>query len=95
MSVWSGTLGWTPLHEASNHGRTSVARELLRAGADSNAQGLDDNSPLHDAAVNGHAEVRSVHSVRSRGCQTIDKVGRFCLPIKSVVRRAKTGRFYS
>jgi len=54
--VWSGT-GWTPLHEASNHGRTGVARELLRAGADSNAQGYDDNSPLHDAAINGHVEV--------------------------------------
>ena len=53
-------IGWTPLHEASNHGRVSVARELLRAGADSNAQGLDDNSPLHDAAINGHVEVPSL-----------------------------------
>jgi len=51
-------VGWTPLHEASNHGRLNVARELLRAGADSNAQGLDNNSPLHDAAVNGHVEVQ-------------------------------------
>ena len=50
-------IGWTPLHEASNHGRLNVARELLRAGADSNAQGLDNNSPLHDAACNGHVEV--------------------------------------
>jgi len=50
-------IGWTPLHEASNHGRVSVARELLRAGADSNAQGLNNDSPLHDAAVNGHVEV--------------------------------------
>jgi len=49
--------GWTPLHEASNHGRVGVARELLRAGADCNAQGCDNNSPLHDAAINGHAEV--------------------------------------
>jgi len=53
-------VGWTPLHEASNHGRLNVARELLRAGADSNAQGLDNNSPLHDAAVNGHVEVPCV-----------------------------------
>ena len=52
-------VGWTPLHEASNHGRLCVARELLRAGADSNSQGLDNNSPLHDAAVNGHAKVHS------------------------------------
>ena len=52
-------VGWTPLHEASNHGRLGVARELLRAGADCNAQGLDNNSPLHDAAINGHAEVSS------------------------------------
>jgi len=61
-AVVSLIIGWTPLHEASNHGRISVARELLRAGADSNAQGLDNNSPLHDAAINGHVEVRRSRS---------------------------------
>jgi len=28
-----------------------------------------------------------------KGCQTIDKIGQFCLPIKSVVCHAKIGRF--
>jgi len=61
-------LGWTPLHEASNHGRLSVARELLRAGADSNALGLDNNSPLHDAAINGHVKVHTAFSLHNYNC---------------------------
>ncbi|XP_052121292.1 ankyrin repeat domain-containing protein 11 isoform X2 [Frankliniella occidentalis] len=46
--------GWTPLHEASNHGWLRVAGALLRAGAHVNVKGWDDDTPLHDAAVNGH-----------------------------------------
>lgn len=49
--------GWTPLHEASNHGWLKVAGALLRAGAHVNAKGWDDDTPLHDAAVNGHFKV--------------------------------------
>lgn len=51
--------GWTPLHEACNHGWLGTARILIEAGASVNALGLDDDTPLHDAAVNGHQEVRS------------------------------------
>ena len=54
--VWS--TGWTPLHEACNHGWLSVAKHLLKAGASCNVQGLENDTPLHDAAGNGHYKVR-------------------------------------
>lgn len=40
-------LGWTPLHEACNHGHYNVAFTLVKAGANVNARGLDDDTPLH------------------------------------------------
>ena len=49
--------GWTPLHEACNHGYPDVARQLLRAGANVNVQGYENDTPLHDAAINGHPKV--------------------------------------
>lgn len=50
-------LGWTALHEACNSGNLRVARYLLKAGADVNVQGFDDDTPLHDASSNGHQKV--------------------------------------
>lgn len=41
------TQGWTPLHEACNHGHYNVALTLVKAGANVNARGLDDDTPLH------------------------------------------------
>lgn len=49
--------GWTPLHEACNHGHVQVALFLLKHQADVNARGMDGDTPLHDATVNGHLEV--------------------------------------
>lgn len=50
--------GWTPLHEASNRGWYEITKQLLKAGANVSVQGLDDDTPLHDAAMNGHKKVR-------------------------------------
>lgn len=50
--------GWTPLHEACNHGHFNIAKQLLRNGANVNVLGLENDTPLHDASVNGHVKVR-------------------------------------
>ena len=53
--------GYTALHEACNRGHTSVARLLVNSGAEVNIFGGTDDqkeTPLHDAARNGHYEVR-------------------------------------
>ncbi|KAJ8664786.1 hypothetical protein QAD02_006448 [Eretmocerus hayati] len=52
--------GWTPLHEAANHGHVEICRLLLRAGANVNdpgGSGCDGVTALHDAASNGNAPV--------------------------------------
>ncbi|KAK6626839.1 hypothetical protein RUM44_009316 [Polyplax serrata] len=58
-AVWlpSSGAGWTPLHEACNHGWYGVALALVQAGASVNATGFDDDTPLHDAAINGHSKL--------------------------------------
>lgn len=58
-------LGWTPLHEACNHGHYNVAIILVRAGANVNAKGLENNTPLHDAAIVG--QLKLVKMLLERG----------------------------
>lgn len=50
-------LGWTPLHEATNHGHYHLAQLLIKHGANVNATGLDDVTPLHDAASFGNQKL--------------------------------------
>nr|CAD7571609.1 unnamed protein product [Timema californicum] len=64
--------GWTPLHEACNRGWYKVTLALLEAGATVNARGLDDDTPLHDAAVNGHLK-RKLHQI-IRTATTVFKI---------------------
>ena len=59
MIMYDLLIGWTPLHEACNHGWLDVAKQLLKAGANVNVQGLDNDTPLHDAAINGHRKVNT------------------------------------
>lgn len=58
-AIFSFSPGWTPLHEACNLGYYDVAKVLIAAGAEVNTQGLDDDTPLHDASSSGHKDVRA------------------------------------
>uniref|UniRef100_A0A670ZBX9 Tonsoku-like protein n=1 Tax=Pseudonaja textilis TaxID=8673 RepID=A0A670ZBX9_PSETE len=52
--------GWTPLHEACNHGHLETVRLLLDHGAsidDPGGPGCEGITPLHDALNCGHFEV--------------------------------------
>lgn len=52
--------GWTPLHEAANHGHIEVAKLLLQHGADVNDPGslmCQGVTPLHDAASCGNTSM--------------------------------------
>lgn len=57
--------GWTPLHEACNHGHYHAALALIRGGANVNARGHDDDTPLHDAAFSG--QLKLVRMLIERG----------------------------
>lgn len=50
-------LGWTPLHEACSNGHYGAAMALIKAGANINVKGLDDETPLHDAVANGNLKL--------------------------------------
>lgn len=51
--------GFTPLHLAANHGRTSAVTALLRRGADPNISAHAGDTPLHYACQHGHVQVVS------------------------------------
>ncbi|KAI3389283.1 hypothetical protein SNEBB_002559 [Seison nebaliae] len=52
--------GWTPLHEAANHGHDKVVEILINYGGDVNDIGdekcFHGITPLHDASMNGHID---------------------------------------
>uniref|UniRef100_A0A8D0GV55 SMC5-SMC6 complex localization factor 1 n=1 Tax=Sphenodon punctatus TaxID=8508 RepID=A0A8D0GV55_SPHPU len=50
--------GWTPLHEACNHGSTVCVREILQRCPEVDLLSqVDGVTPLHDALSNGHLEI--------------------------------------
>lgn len=63
--------GWTPLHEACNHGHYNVAIMLVKAGADVNAKAFEDTVPLHDAAIVGN--IKLVKMLIERGADPMAK----------------------
>ncbi|XP_060091670.1 SMC5-SMC6 complex localization factor protein 1 [Heteronotia binoei] len=74
--------GWTPLHEACNHGSTVCVREILQHCPEvdllSEVNGM---TPLHDALVNGHVEIAKL-LLQYGGpvlLQQIDSEGKFPL----------------
>ncbi|XP_053557468.1 SMC5-SMC6 complex localization factor protein 1 [Bombina bombina] len=50
--------GWTPLHEACNHGSTECVQEILQRCPEVDLLShVDGVTPLHDALRNGHVEI--------------------------------------
>ena len=49
-------IGKTLLHEAATSRRVDDVRRLIESGADVNAQIIDGNTPLHNAALNGGSD---------------------------------------
>lgn len=80
LSIKFIIVGWTPLHEACNHGWFEVANRLVQAGASVNARGLDDDTPLHDAASGGHQKLvkllvengADIHAKNKKGKSPVD-----------------------
>ena len=55
--------GWTPLHEACNHGYMEVVQVLLDHGAmidDPGGTHCGGVTPLMDGAINGHVDIVSL-----------------------------------
>lgn len=66
--------GWTPLHEACNHGHTDVVSTLLDSKAnidDSGGHHCNGVTPLIDAAYNGHVDI--VRLLIERGSNVLSK----------------------
>uniref|UniRef100_A0A8C4U2Y1 Ankyrin repeat and SOCS box containing 9 n=1 Tax=Falco tinnunculus TaxID=100819 RepID=A0A8C4U2Y1_FALTI len=65
---------WSPLHDASVHGRLLTLKKLIKQGSDVNLVTADQVSPLHEACLGGHAACASVllkHGARVNGV-TVD-----------------------
>lgn len=59
------------MHEACNHGHINVATLLVKAGANVNAKGYEDVTPLHDAALVG--QIKLVKLLVERGADPMAK----------------------
>ena len=60
VCCWWCTAGWTPLHEACNHGYHNIAKYLLESGANVNSKGFENDYPLHDAVSSNHHDVSKI-----------------------------------
>ncbi|KAM7448499.1 BRCA1-associated RING domain protein 1 [Porites harrisoni] len=70
--------GWTPLHEACNHGYLAIAELLLDHGAMIDIPGgFDHDMPLHDAVTNGRLEIARLLLSRGAPLDVRNKRGLF------------------
>ncbi|XP_064008188.1 ankyrin repeat and SOCS box protein 9 isoform X4 [Pogoniulus pusillus] len=51
---------WSPVHDASVHGRLLALRNLIQQGSAVNLLTADQVSPLHGACLGGHAACASI-----------------------------------
>ncbi|XP_077199301.1 ankyrin repeat and SOCS box protein 9 [Paroedura picta] len=73
---WMGDFvsDWSPLHDASIHGRLFTLKKLINQGTNVNLLTADHVSPLHEACLGGHSACASVllkHGAHVNGA-TID-----------------------
>lgn len=70
-SLFVDHAGWTPLHEACNHGSTECVKALLQHCPNlqlgNQVQGV---SPLHDALLNQHTHIAEMLLRRGGECPT-------------------------
>ena len=71
-----GAAGWTPLFLARNAVRADM---LLAAGADPNAKANDGETPLHQAALNGNANL--IEAMLAGGADPNAKDNKGCTPL--------------
>lgn len=96
--------GWTPIHEAANHGFLDIVELLLEHGADINSKGGGGYTPLASAADGGNFVVMeylldrnasvSVLTDEVNGCEACDLrcilLAQFCTCVLNC-----TGTYYS
>uniref|UniRef100_A0A1X7VV49 BRCT domain-containing protein n=1 Tax=Amphimedon queenslandica TaxID=400682 RepID=A0A1X7VV49_AMPQE len=52
--------GWTPLHEACNHGYEDIVELLISYGSLLNVPADNNDTPLHDAVMNNHTRIATI-----------------------------------
>lgn len=57
----------------------SVTKQLLKAGANVNVQGLENDTPLHDASGNGHTEVGLLSKANYNENNTVHITSETCI----------------
>lgn len=87
-SLFVDHAGWTPLHEACNHGSTECVQALLQYCPNlqlgSQVQGV---SPLHDALLSQHTHIAKMLLRRGGECPT------YCTRIQSEIKSSHNNAY--
>ena len=63
------------IHKAAEDGNIEAVKQHLAAGADVNAKGDGESTPLHYAAFNGHKEIAELLIAKGADVNTKDGIG--------------------